>query len=283
MSERARLSGDAHEILQWRRWGPYLADRAWGTVREDYSAERRRVGLPAARSGAVEGVSLGRGRHRRLLRSLSDPLLGDGVLERARPDPERALLRPHPDRGEPRRRRQRVLLLRRRLPSHAYQRMLYKYPQRAFPYVELIEENEHRGSRDAEFELIDTGIFDDSRYFDIEIEIAKEDAETMRLPRHRAQPRSRPRAAAPDPAPLVSQYLVVERREPADAEHHRHATAGCSPTIATRPPLAGLLASTHVGPHKLQLPPEARTALHRKRDAHGARLRTASIARGRAT
>jgi len=108
-------------------------------------------------------------------------------------------------------------------PTHSYLKMLYKYPQRAFPYAWLVEENRRRGNDQPEFELIDTGILDDDRYFDVFVELRQGRARRHPHPRHRTQSRTRggphPRAAAP----LVSQHVDVERQHlpaatPGDAD-----------------------------------------------------------------
>ena len=109
--ERRRLEEVPKGRSPWRRWGPYLSERAWGTVREDYSAERRRVGVLSARSRPLARLPLERGRTRRDLRRPPDALLRAGGLERPRPDPQGAHLRAHRERGQPRRGRQGVLVL----------------------------------------------------------------------------------------------------------------------------------------------------------------------------
>ena len=83
-------------------------------------------------------------------------------------------------------------------PSHAYMALLYKYPQRAFPYTDLVRENQARGGQGAEYELIDTGIFDDDRYFDILIEYAKADEEDLaiRITAHNRGPDTAPPTSA---------------------------------------------------------------------------------------
>ena len=111
--EKSRLEATEAGV-PWRKWGPYLSERQWGTVREDYSAERRRLGLLHARPGALARLPLGRGRPRRRLRRQAAALLRARAVERRRPDPEGAAVRPHQQRGQPRRGRQGVLLLPRR-------------------------------------------------------------------------------------------------------------------------------------------------------------------------
>jgi len=257
MTERARLTGDAHEILQWRRWGPYLADRAWGTVREDYSPNGDAwdyLTHDLARSRAYrwgeDGIAGFSDRYQILCWAMAfwnerDPILKERFF---------GLIPTEGNHGED---VKECYFYLDGLPSHAYQRMLYKYPQRAFPYEELIEENRKRGSRDPEFELIDTGIFDDQRYFDIEIEIAKEDSEAMvfRVTAHNR---------GPDRAPLhLIPHLWFRNTwswsgqslpTPAITE----SAGGLSADDSHAAQLAGLLASSHVGPRKLQLPLDAR-------------------------
>ncbi|HWS70792.1 MAG TPA: glucosidase, partial [Thermoanaerobaculia bacterium] len=181
MSERDRLSGTPQEINRWRKWGPYLADRAWGTVREDYSTGGDAWSfLPhdLARSKAFrwgeDGIAGFCDRYQILCWSLAlwnerDPILKERWF---------GLVPSEGNHGED---VKECYFYVDALPSHAYQRMLYKYPQRAFPYERLIAENRARSSRDPEFELIDTGIFDDGRYFDVEVEIAKADADSIAI------------------------------------------------------------------------------------------------------
>ncbi len=257
MTERARLSGDAHEILRWRRWGPYLADRAWGTVREDYSANGDAWDyLPhdLARSKAYRWGEDGIGgfcdRYQILCWAMAfwnerDPILKERLF---------GLIPTEGNHGED---VKECYFYLDGLPSHAYQRMLYKYPQRAFPYEELIEENRRRGSRDPEFELIDTGIFDDGRYFDVEIEIAKEDTEAMvfRVTAHNRGPERAPLHLIPH---LWFRNTWSWSGENLPTPSITGSEGGLSADDTHAAQLAGLLASSHVGPRKLQLPPDAR-------------------------
>src|SRR5437763_304461 len=160
--ERSRVTGDAHAIARWRKWGPYLADRAWGTVREDYGANSEAwTYLPhdRARSKAYRWGEDGIGgfcdRYQILCWSMAfwnerDPILKERFF---------GLIPTESNHGEDVKERYFYLDA---LPSHAYQRMLYKYPQRAYPYAELIAESERRGATDPEFELLDTGTFADN-------------------------------------------------------------------------------------------------------------------------
>ncbi|HVJ54300.1 MAG TPA: glucosidase [Aliidongia sp.] len=163
----------------WRRWGPYLSERQWGTVREDYSAGGTAWDyLPHdhARSRAYRwgedglggfgdcdlnlclGLALWNGR---------DPMLKERLF---------GLTNSQGNHGED---VKELYYYLDGTPTHAYMRMLYKYPQGAFPYAHLIEENARRGSALPEYELIDTGLFDEARYFDVEIEYAKADPDDI--------------------------------------------------------------------------------------------------------
>ena len=178
IAERVRLSGDPHADARWRKWGPYLADRAWGTVREDYSENGdawRYLPHDLARSKAFrwgeDGIAGFCDRYETLCWSLAlwnerDPILKERLF---------GLDAWEGNHGED---VKECYFYTDALPTHAYQRMLYKYPQRPFPYGDLVAGN-RRSSAEPELELIDTGIFDDNRYFDVDIEIAKDDPETI--------------------------------------------------------------------------------------------------------
>src|SRR5581483_2509273 len=254
--EKQRLGGDPHQRVLWAKWGPYLADRAWGTVREDYSADGNAWSfLPhdLARSKAYrwgeDGIAGFCDRYQILCFSMAfwnerDPILKErffGVV---------------PGEGNHGEDVKECYFYLDALPSHAYQRMLYKYPQRAFPYQQLIDENRRRSARDPEFELIDTGVFDDDRYFDIVIEAAKENEESIvfRVTAHNR---------GPDRAPLHLIPQLWFRNTWAwsgDESITRSIRAGDGGLIADdshAPPLPGLLADTRLGPYRLELPPEA--------------------------
>src|SRR5919199_321496 len=171
-AERARLD-EISPARPWRRWGPYLSERAWGTVREDYSPDGRAWDfLPhdAARSKAYRwnedgllGIS---DDHQRLCFALAlwngrDPILKERLF---------GLTGPEGNHGEDVKEQYFYLDS---TPTHSYMRALYKYPQAAYPYARLVEENRRRDRHQPEFELIDTGVFDDNRYFDVTVEYAK--------------------------------------------------------------------------------------------------------------
>jgi hypothetical protein len=157
----------------WRLWGPYLSDRQWGTVREDYSPGGDAWDyLPhdQARSRAYrwgeDGIGGFGDRHLNWCLSLAlwngrDPILKERLF---------GLTNQEGNHGED---VKELYYYLDGLPTHAFMRMLYKYPQAAFPYGQLVEENARRGLDDPEYELLDTGLFDEGRYFDVEIAYAK--------------------------------------------------------------------------------------------------------------
>jgi hypothetical protein len=172
-AERERLAEAQRGSRAWRLWGPYVAQRAWGTVREDYSADGdawRYFPHEHARSRAYrwneDGLLGVCDESQRLCFALALWNGADGILKE-RPF---GLSGHEGNHGEDAKDYWWFLD---NVPSHAYMRALYKYPQRAFPYARLVEENARRGRDDPEFELLDTDVFDDDRYFDITVEYAK--------------------------------------------------------------------------------------------------------------
>src|SRR6266849_6723213 len=179
-AEQQRLIEIRTREKHWHRWGPYLSERQWGTVREDYSPNGDAWGyLPHdhARSRAYrwgeDGLAGFSDYHQQLCLALAlwngkDPLLKERLF---------GLTNPEGNHGED---VKEIYYYLDAIPSYAYARMLYKLPQAAYPYDWLIQENaRRRGSTAMEFELIDTGIFDDDRYFDIEVEYAKADVDDV--------------------------------------------------------------------------------------------------------
>src|SRR6266513_4257629 len=172
-AERIRIDEDARRIRNWRRWGPYLAERQWGTVREDYSSDGNcweYLPHDHARSRAYrwgeDGIAGISDDHQRLCFALTlwngaDPILKERMF---------GLSGNEGNHGED---VKEYYFYVDNVPSHAYMKYLYKYPQRAFPYAELVAENRRRNRLDPEYELLDTGIFDDDRYFDVFVEYAK--------------------------------------------------------------------------------------------------------------
>jgi hypothetical protein len=172
-AERKRLEERRSKIQSWNSWGPYLSERQWGTVREDYSpygTAWEYFPHDHARSRAYRWGEDGIGgicdEEQRLCLGLAMWNGKDGILK------ERlfGLTNAEGNHGED---VKEVYYYLDATPTHSYLKMLYKYPQRAFPYEWLVEENRRRGKAQLEFELLDTGIFDDDRYFDVFIEYAK--------------------------------------------------------------------------------------------------------------
>ncbi|MCU0428533.1 MAG: glucosidase [Cytophagaceae bacterium] len=177
-AERQRVAA-ASENNPWKRWGPYLTERQWGTVREDYSKEGASweyVTHDMARSKAYrwgeEGIGGISDNKSILCFSWAFWNTKDSILK------ERlfGLSGNEGNHGED---VKELYYYLDSTPSHSYMKMLYKYPQAEFPYTALAEENRKRSKHDPEYELIDTGVFDDQRYFDLFIEYAKGDADDI--------------------------------------------------------------------------------------------------------
>ena len=177
--EDIRLDEARTRKKHWKRWGPYLSERQWGTVREDYSANGTAWEFfphDHARSRAYRWGEDGIGgicdRHQMICFGLAMWNGRDHILK------ERLFgLNGHEgNHGEDVKEQYFYLDS---SPTHSYMRMLYKYPQEAFPYTQLVEENGRRGKDLPEFELLDTGVFNENRYFDIFVEYAKADVEDI--------------------------------------------------------------------------------------------------------
>ncbi len=171
--ERDRLLEDLRREANWKRWGPYLSERQWGTVREDYSADGNCWDYfphEQARSRAYrwgeDGLLGICDRECRLCFGLAlwngkDPILKERLF---------GLTGPEGNHGEDVKEEYFYLDS---TPTHSYMRALYKYPQAEFPYARLTAENRSRGRDQGEFELADTGVFNDGRYWDVQAEYAK--------------------------------------------------------------------------------------------------------------
>ncbi|MDP1797978.1 MAG: glucosidase [Planctomycetaceae bacterium] len=173
LAEELRLQQSRQRTANWHRWGPYLSERQWGTVREDYSeygdcwnyfphdharsrayrwGEDGLLGICDRECRLCFGLALWNGQ---------DPILKERLF---------GLTGPEGNHGEDVKESYFYLDS---TPTHSYMKALYKYPQAAFPYTALVEENRRRGKLDPEYELTDTGVFDGGRYFDITAEYAK--------------------------------------------------------------------------------------------------------------
>ncbi len=178
-AEQKRLAESDSRKIHWKRWGPYLSERAWGTVREDYSRDgsawdyfphdhaRSRVyrwnedglgGICNRQQNVCFAVALWNGR---------DPILKERLF---------GLTGSEGNHGED---VKEIYYYLDSTPTHSYMKFLYKYPQAEFPYERLINENRARTKLEPEFELPDTGVFDEGRYFDVFIEYAKADVDDV--------------------------------------------------------------------------------------------------------
>src|SRR5438067_11133740 len=172
-AEEQRLQRDARREKNWKRWGPYLSERQWGTVREDYSADGDVWAYfphDHARSRAYrwgeDGLLGICDREARLCFALAlwngrDPILKERLF---------GLSGPEGNHGEDVKECYHYLDS---TPTHSYMKALYKYPQGEFPYARLVEENRRRGRDEREFDILDTGVFEENRYFDVVAEYAK--------------------------------------------------------------------------------------------------------------
>jgi hypothetical protein len=182
--EAARLEADRLHQTPWKKWGPYLSERQWGTVREDYShhgeawdyfshdqsrsrayrwGEDGIAGISDDRQMLCFAIALWNG---------EDPILKERLF---------GLSGNEGNHGED---VKEYYFYLDNTPTHSYMKYLYKYPQQAFPYTQLVQENQRRSRHDPEFELLNTGIFDDNQYFDIVVEYAKSDAEDLCIQIH---------------------------------------------------------------------------------------------------
>ena len=178
-AEARRVEENTSGQRDWSAWGPYLSERQWGTVREDYSAEGdawRYFPHDMARRRAYrwgeDGIAGFCDREQRLCLALAlwngaDPILKERLF---------GVTNSEGNHGEDVKELYYYLDA---TPSHAYLRMLYKYPQRAFPYQELLRQNAARGRHEREYELTDTGVFADNGYFDVFVEYAKADVDDI--------------------------------------------------------------------------------------------------------
>ncbi|HJS78099.1 MAG TPA: glucosidase, partial [Burkholderiales bacterium] len=179
VTEQKRLNQARESGIPWKKWGPYLSERQWGTVREDYSDDGNAwdyFSHDQSRSRAYRWGEDGLGgisdERQRLCFALAlwngrDPILKERLF---------GLTNSEGNHGED---VKECYFYVDSTPTHSYMKYLYKYPQREFPYRDLVEKNRGRSREEFEYELIDTGVFDDSRYFDVFVEYAKESPEDI--------------------------------------------------------------------------------------------------------
>ena len=247
----------------WRAWGPYLSERQWGTVREDYSDggdawsyfthDQARSRAYRWGEDGIAGISDDK---QRLCLALAlwnerDPILKERLF---------GLTNAEGNHGED---VKEYYFYVDNVPTHSYQRYLYKYPQAEFPYNDLVAVNRERSRQEFEYELIDTGIFDAGNYFDVEVEHAKASPEDIfcRVTVHNRSAARRRAARAADA--VVPQHLVLGRR--------RSPSRG-SPA-STRPYPVVRAEDHQLGDFYLYAGPGGGAALLRERDEHGARVR----------
>jgi hypothetical protein len=173
VTEQKRLNDAREAGIPWKKWGPYLSERQWGTVREDYSEGGNAwdyFSHDQARSRAYRWGEDGLGgicdNGQRLCFALAlwnerDPILKERLF---------GLTNSEGNHGED---VKEYYFYLDSTPTHSYMKYLYKYPQRAFPYADLVNTNRRRTRHELEYELLDTGVFDDDRYFDVFLEYAK--------------------------------------------------------------------------------------------------------------
>ena len=183
-AEQLRLEEARERSIPWKKWGPYLSERQWGTVREDYSEGGdawNYFSHDQARSRAYrwgeDGLAGISDDQQRLCFALAlwngkDPILKERLF---------GLTNSESNHGED---VKEYYFYLDSTPTHSYMKYLYKYPQAAFPYGDLVETSRRRGRHEFEYELLDTGVFDEDRYFDVFVEYAKDIARGRPDPDH---------------------------------------------------------------------------------------------------
>src|SRR6202000_99354 len=178
-AEQLRLDDCWKNGASWKRWGPYLSERQWGTVREDYSANGdawNYFSHDQSRSRAYrwgeDGIAGISDDDQILCFALAlwhgkDPILKERMF---------GLTNSEGNHGED---VKEYYFYLDSTPTHSYMKYLYKYPQSEFPYADLLDENRRRGKAQPEYELMDTGVFNEDRYFDVFVEYAKVDVEDI--------------------------------------------------------------------------------------------------------
>ena len=247
-AEQQRLNDARLAKLAWKKWGPYLSERQWGTVREDYSeggdawnffthdharsrayrwGEDGLAGISDDKQHLCFALALWNGK---------DPILKERLF---------GLTNNEGNHGED---VKEYYFYLDSTPTHSYMKYLYKYPQAAYPYVDLVETNRRRSKNDMEYELLDTGVFKDDRYFDVFVEYAKDGPEDI-LVRITAANRG-PEAAELHLLPTLwfrndwSSWIAESNRAPKKPNLSQiEAAAGTSAVAATHPLLGELILS----------------------------------------
>src|SRR6516164_2293837 len=179
VEEQKRLNEAREKATPWKKWGPYLSERQWGTVREDYSADGNAwdyFSHDQSRSRAYrwgeDGLAGLSDDQQRLCFALAlwngrDPILKERLF---------GLTNSESNHGED---VKEYYFYIDSTPTHSYMKYLYKYPQGEYPYNDLVQTNRHRSREEFEYELLDTGIFDEDKYFDVFVEYAKAEPEDV--------------------------------------------------------------------------------------------------------
>ena len=223
---------DPAERGAWLRWGPYLSERQWGTVREDYSDngdawsyfshDQSRSRAYRWGEDGLAGIS---DDQQRLCLALAlwnehDPILKERLF---------GLTNAEGNHGED---VKEYYFYVDNVPSHSYQRWQYKYPQAAFPYGDLVATNRARSRFEMEYELLDTGVFADDRYFDVRSSTPRR-ARRSGVPHHGPQPRCGRRPAPRAAHPVVPQHVVVGAVRRPSPPSPRRTRRTCSPRRST--------------------------------------------------
>src|SRR5205809_755770 len=232
IAEKERLEAARDGRAPWREWGPYLSERQWGTVREDYSEGGdawNYFSHDQARSRAYHWGEDGLGGisddKQRLCFALAlwndkDPILKERLF---------GVTNGEGNHGED---VKEYYFYLDSTPTHSYMRYLYKYPQAPYPYDDLLAVNRQRSRGDLEYELIDTGIFDKDRYFDVEVEYAKAAPEVLFTENETNAARLR---GTPNACPWVKdafhEYVVHGRRDAVNPERTGTKTAAHYPVL----------------------------------------------------
>ena len=254
VAEQKRLNEAREAQVPWKKWGPYLSERQWGTVREDYSDNGDAWNYfthDHSRSRAYRWGEDGLGGlcddQQRLCFALAlwnerDPILKERLF---------GLTNSEGNHGED---VKEYYFYLDSTPTHSYMKYLYKYPQREYPYRDLIETNRTRSREEMEYELLDTGVFNEDRYFDVFVEYAKADPEDILVRIIDSQPRTGSSTAARLADTLVPQHMVDRARTTASL---RSSDAGPGAIRASASRSGRLLAPLRRCPG---------IALHRKRE-----------------
>jgi hypothetical protein len=162
--EQYRLDEARDQGFPWKKWGPYLSERQWGTVREDYSDDGNAWDYFSHDQARSPGISLGRGWTGGDLRRPAAALLCARALEWPRPRSSKRLFGLANREGNHGEDVKEYYFYLDTTPTHSYLKYLYKYPQVSYPYDDLVATNRRRGRNQFEYELLDTGVFDQDRY-----------------------------------------------------------------------------------------------------------------------